>query len=269
MRLAALLLIGVAAAGSAHAQTNPGRVTFLPMPDTLPTYLFAPDPLSGTMLKPLALRTVDAGNFAEVPPEPAVVAVAATAAPLADDPLPKPRPEAKAPAPAAEATAFAEEDAPVDTGQPVPAAPADAAIEPAPAEAPPAEAPAPAKAANPKESTVTVIVENVETSSGTVNVAVCDKSLSREGCPYVHEIPAQQGFVETEFHDLPPGNYAVVGYHDVNGNNQFDKLMGIPREPYALSGHAAEKLVPSFADAELPIKSGENAIIIRLKKLGG
>ena len=75
--------------------------------------------------------------------------------------------------------------------------------------------------------------------------------------------------METEFHDIPPGNYAVVGYHDVNGNNQFDKLMGIPREPYALSGHAAEKLVPTFADAELPIKSGENAIIIRLKRLGG
>ena len=75
--------------------------------------------------------------------------------------------------------------------------------------------------------------------------------------------------METEFDDIPPGTYAVVGYHDVNGNDQFDKLFGMPREPYALSSKAGDKLVPTFADAALPIKSGENAVIIRLKRLGG
>ena len=124
-------------------------------------------------------------------------------------------------------------------------------------------------AADPNATTVTVIVENVESASGNVNVAVCDKDLSREGCPYVREVPAQQGFVETEFKDIPPGTYAVVGYHDVNGNDTFDKLFGMPREPYALSSKAADKLVPTFADAALTIKSGENAVIIRLKRLGG
>jgi uncharacterized protein (DUF2141 family) len=265
MRLAALLLVGIATASSASAQTNPARVTFLPMPDTLPALLFAPDPLSGTMLKPLSLRAPDANNFAEVPPEPAVIAVAATAAPLVEDPPVDPPPLAGAPKQAPEANAYTE-DAPADPGEPAADAPT-APVEAAPATPPPAEAP-PA-AANSKETTVTVIVENVESSSGNVNVAVCDKDLSREGCPYVHEVKAQQGFVETEFRDIPPGNYAVVGYHDVNGNNQFDKLMGIPREPYALSGAASEKLVPTFTDAELPIKSGENAVIIRLKRLGG
>jgi len=46
-------------------------------------------------------------------------------------------------------------------------------------------------------------------------------------------------------------------------------MLGIPREPYALSGSASDMLVPTFTDAELPIKSGENAVIIRLKRLGG
>ena len=41
---------------------------------------------SGTMLKPLTLHAADASNFAEVPPEPAIIAAAATAEPLADDP---------------------------------------------------------------------------------------------------------------------------------------------------------------------------------------
>jgi uncharacterized protein (DUF2141 family) len=121
----------------------------------------------------------------------------------------------------------------------------------------------------PKNGTVMVIIENVESSTGTINVAVCDKGLSREGCPYSREIPAAQGFVEAEFDDIPPGNYAVVGYHDVNGNNEFDKLFGMPREPYALSSRAADKLVPTFDDAALPINAGPNAVIIRLKRLGG
>jgi uncharacterized protein (DUF2141 family) len=259
MRLAALLLVGMATASSAGAQTSAARVAFLPMPDRLPTLLFAPDPLSGTMLRPLILHAPDSSTFAEVPPEPAVIAIAATAPPgenLSADPPP--------PAAASEASVDAGEAA--GAHEPASASPDAAAVGAVPATPPPA---APPPAANPKESTVTVIVENVESSSGNVNVAVCDKDLSREGCPYVHEVPAQQGFVETEFHDIPPGNYAVVGYHDVNGNNQFDKLMGIPREPYALSGAASEKLVPTFTDAELPIKSGENAVIIRLKRLGG
>jgi len=274
MKLAALLLVGMTAASLAGAQTNAAHVTFLPMPDTLPTLLFAPDPLSGTMLRPLTLRAPDSTAFAEVPPEPAVIAVAATAAPLVEDPPAKPAAHAKGPKQALDANAYAEQDitqqdTPVDTGEP---APANAAVEPAPATPAPATpqpAALPPAAANSTESTVTVIVENVETNTGTVNVAVCDKDLSKEGCPYVHQVPAQQGFVETEFHDIPPGNYAVVSYHDVNGNKQFDKLMGIPREPYALSNGASDKLVPTFADAELPIKSGDNAVIIRLKRLGG
>jgi uncharacterized protein (DUF2141 family) len=252
MRFAVILLIGMATVAGAAAQSNAARVVFLPMPNTLPAMLFAPDPLAGTLLRPLTLPSSDSTAFAEVPPEPAVLAaVAATAAPVESAPaaiqvLP-PEPE---PAPAPEAAP----------------APDDAIVAPAP-ETPPAAAVPPPPA--PATTTVTVIVENVESNSGNVNVALCDKALSREGCPYTHEVPAQQGFVETEFTDIPPGNYAVVGYHDVNGNNQFDKMMGIPREPYALSNHAGDKLVPTFADAELPIKQGENAVIIRLKRLGG
>ncbi len=77
----------------------------------------------------------------------------------------------------------------------------------------------------PKKGIVTVIVENVESDSGTVNVAVCDKALSREGCPYHHEIQAARGFVETEFDDIPPGTYAVVSYHDVNGNRRVRQVL--------------------------------------------
>jgi uncharacterized protein (DUF2141 family) len=249
MRLAAFLLIGLATVATAEAQSGAPRVAFLPMPNTLPAMLFSPDPLAGTMLRPLTGPTPNSSAFVEVDPVPAVVPVA-TVAPLPDPPPP---PEAT-PAPDAEPEAAAPSD-------PVPEMAAVAPEEPVPEPEPAPPAPA--------TTTVTVIVENVETDSGNVNVAICDKDLSREGCPYIREVRAHLGFVETQFKDIPPGNYAVVGYHDVNGNDEFDKMLGIPREPYALSGRAAEKMVPTFADAALPIKSGENAIIIRLKRLGG
>jgi uncharacterized protein (DUF2141 family) len=121
----------------------------------------------------------------------------------------------------------------------------------------------------PTTALISVIVENVETDGGTVNVGLCDKGLSRETCPYDREVRASAGFVEATFENIPPGSYAVVAYHDVNGNGQFDRMLGIPREPYALSGRAAKKMVPTFDDAVLPIRTGENAVVIRLKRLGG
>lgn len=241
MRLAAVVLFGLASVSVAAAQSGPARFPFSPMPNTLPILLFAPDPLAGTMLRPLDEPAQ--GSPPEIMLEPAAVSLAAV-------PESAQQPERvleAVPEPGSEAAA-------------VPEAPAESVPEAAPE--PPAEAAS-------GESTVTVIVENVEAATGTVNVAVCDKGLSREGCPFVHEVPAQLGFVETEFQDIPPGNYAIVGYHDVNGNDTFDKTFGMPREPYALSSKAGEKLIPTFEDAALPIKSGENAVIIRLKRLGG
>jgi uncharacterized protein (DUF2141 family) len=259
MRFTAAFLVGVATAASAFAQGRPASSGFEPLPDNVPILLFAPDPLAGKLLRPFAHAS--ASGLPEVQPEPAALALVD---PNADSTV-------------AEAVAQAESPQPTAEIPPEPVA-ATAAEEPTEeSEAPPEEQaavetpstlPEPPKA-DPSASSITVIVENVETASGTVNVAVCDKDLSREGCPYVREVPAAQGFVETEFTDIPPGTYAIVGYHDVNGNDTFDKLFGMPREPYALSSKAGDKLVPTFADAALPLKSGENAVIIRLKRLGG
>lgn len=264
MRIAALLLCGMATVTVAAAQTGATRVPFLPIPNTLPTLLFAPDPLAGTLLRPLTHPSADPAALPEV-------AVIPAALPLAAAPLPADAGETvvselldEEPRPAALTTALPEAGS-----DPLPLPEANS--EPEPEEAVSAPEPAPAAPAETAAtgSTVTVIVENVETESGSVNVAVCDKDLSREGCPYVRQVPAALGFVETQFQDIPPGTYAIVGYHDVNGNDVFDKTFGMPREPYALSSKAADKLVPTFNDAALPITSGENAIIIRLKRLGG
>jgi uncharacterized protein (DUF2141 family) len=261
MRFTLVLLAGGFLVAAAHAQDKGPPIEMLPVPKTLPSFLFWPEPLSGTMLRPLS--EPESGGTVDTPAD------AASAEPPADAPT-----QSGAESPESEAAALA--GTPAET-PPGPAESAEASPE---AVAPPGPAPAtgPAEsAAVPPEvpeappasekTTVHIIVENVESSSGRVNVAVCDKSLSEEGCPYHTSVPASAGFVEAEL-AVPPGRYAVVGYHDVNSNDQFDKFLGVPREPYALSGKAAESLVPDFNDAALKINQGANYVIIRMKRLG-
>jgi len=76
------------------------------------------------------------------------------------------------------------------------------------------------------------------------------------------------GRVEARLSGIPPGRYAVVGFQDKNDNGEFDKLLGLPRKPYALSGRAGEQLVPRFDDALVTLSNGVNDVTIALKNLG-
>ncbi len=238
MKVAALLIVGGATLATAQAQSASADIEMLPMPKTLPLVFFAPEPLAGAMLEPLALPAVPVEAKIEPQIEPDIVA-AEPSEPARE----KTRGADLSPEIVAQADPELVEEVP-----------------PAAAEEPPAQAPS--------QTIVRVIVENVESSNGVVNVAVCDTDFSPEGCPYQAAVPASQGFVEALFQDVPPGAYAVVGYHDVNNNDEFDKFLGVPREPYALSGAAAKSLVPEFQDAVLDINQGENYVIIRMKRLG-
>ena len=255
MKRLVLLLAGGVFAAAAHAQSGGTQFELLPMPNTLPRVFFAPDSLAGAYLEPFALP--ESGGpleMVEDVPEPAEVADAAADIVVGEA------------APGMDAVALvqaqADQELPVDTPAAAGAAGAseEAAAEPA--------APDAAISDAPPMSTVHIIVENVETARGRVNVAVCDTGLSHEGCPYHTSVPASVGFVEAVIEEVPPGVYAVVSYHDVNGNDQFDRFLAMPREPYALSGAAADVLIPDFSDATLDINEGENYVIIRLKRLG-
>ena len=68
--------------------------------------------------------------------------------------------------------------------------------------------------------------------------------------------------------NVPPGVYAIVAFQDINGNNEFDKTLGVPREPYGVSGPAGEMYAPKFRDAVIEIKPGANDVTLRMKRFG-
>lgn len=262
MRIAAHLVMAAGLIGVAQAQSSAARVDLSPLPHVLPAIMTDPMPLSGAMLRPLTEPARNARVSAAAQETTGSISADQVDAGSGDSPI--------------EGTAVAQVEKPAAAAAPVrePAAAEAAVPEPEPdtpadtgvAAAPPAP---PAVTPDPDVTTVNVIVENVESSEGTVAVALCDKGLSNEGCPYHSEVPAAAGFVETKFSDIPPGNYAVVGYHDVNRNDEFDKMLGVPREPYALSNNAGAKMVPTFKDAALKINKGENFVVIKLQRLLG
>ena len=124
-------------------------------------------------------------------------------------------------------------------------------------------------AATAQAGTVVITMEGMESTSGVLNAALCDKGLSEEGCPIAQHRAAAAGKVEFRFENVQPGRYAVVGFHDVNGNRKFDRLLGMPQEPYALSNNVAENLLPRFSDAAVAIGEGETRITLRLRRFMG
>jgi len=68
------------------------------------------------------------------------------------------------------------------------------------------------------------------------------------------------------FSGLTPGSYALVAYHDVNGDGQLNLRFGMfPLEPYGLSNNPQLIGPPRFADSALELGDGERQIEINLR----
>lgn len=59
--------------------------------------------------------------------------------------------------------------------------------------------------------------------------------------------PAAPGAVTVTFPDLAPGTYAVMAFHDADGDGEMDRFLGmIPTEGYALTNDPEVSGPPSF-----------------------
>lgn len=78
-------------------------------------------------------------------------------------------------------------------------------------------------------------------------------------------VPAAAGRVEARFSDLPAGRYAVIAYHDEDGNGRLNLRFGmIPVEGYGLSNAPEVAGPPKFSDAAFELREPAGAIEVRL-----
>lgn len=79
------------------------------------------------------------------------------------------------------------------------------------------------------------------------------------------------GAEPASFEGLAAGSYAVMAFHDVNGNGELDvNFMGIPREPLGFSSGYWGKGSPVFSEAAVAVDEGGRVPVeVELKEIFG
>jgi uncharacterized protein (DUF2141 family) len=113
-----------------------------------------------------------------------------------------------------------------------------------------------------------VTVTSVRSAAGDLRVSLySDPETFRkeERAVKVIVIPASPGETTVEFADLPPGRYAVMTYHDENGDGKLNLRLGMfPTEGYALSNAPQVMGPPRFGDSAFAVSDPETRIAMTL-----
>jgi uncharacterized protein (DUF2141 family) len=109
-----------------------------------------------------------------------------------------------------------------------------------------------------------VTVTGIE-PGGQVYVALCQGGLSEDSCRIGQNVPAQGASRRFVFDDVPPGTWAVLAFEDRNGNGRLDRTpLGLPLEPYAVSGGGGRRARPDFSAASFRLTEPGTALRLPL-----
>lgn len=115
-------------------------------------------------------------------------------------------------------------------------------------------------------ATLNVALDGVKAGGGKLTVLLYERA---EGFP--KEARASQRFVLPQgkntlaIDGLKPGQYAVMAYHDEDGNGELNRLFGmIPQEGWGLSNNSKVSGKPAFKDAAVTLAEPDSAITIHL-----
>ncbi|MGB0778350.1 MAG: DUF2141 domain-containing protein [Flavobacteriaceae bacterium] len=108
------------------------------------------------------------------------------------------------------------------------------------------------------KSLLSAEVVNVRNDSGSVGFALYDEESFMKTPIQAAYIKVASGKAIVEFKDLEPGVYAILCYHDENGNNKMDfESNGMPKEDYGMSTNFMGYGPPTFEQAKFNF-NGEN-----------
>lgn len=116
-----------------------------------------------------------------------------------------------------------------------------------------------------EQTTLKVVVTNFENKkSTTIRVSVFSEKGFLEKSIQSKSVRISGTKVIVEF-DLPPGEYAVSTYQDVNSNDKLDRyFIGKPKEPYGFSNNVNPFGPPSYKDCKFTIADLPKSISIKL-----
>lgn len=117
-----------------------------------------------------------------------------------------------------------------------------------------------------KAATLSITLDGVRAGGGPLIVLLFDHA---EGFPKEslasqrHVLPAGQQSIALD--GLKPGQYAVMAYHDEDGNGELNRLFGmIPQEGWGLSNNPKVSGKPAFADAAVTLPESGAAVTLHL-----
>lgn len=111
---------------------------------------------------------------------------------------------------------------------------------------------------------VTVSAVNALSDKGTVKFAFYDEENFMKQPIYAKSASVENGKSTVVFENVPQGNYAIICFHDENGNNSLDfNENGIPKESYGLSNNKMNFGPPEFESAKFEVTEEDLTLEIK------
>ena len=119
---------------------------------------------------------------------------------------------------------------------------------------------------------LTVTVDGVQSAAGqlVLGLYIDAKTWPKGPADYTVEVPARQGRVVYVFKDLPPGRYALTGFHDENSDGTMNySFIGLPKEGFFFSHDLSPGLSPpGFEACAVTLADTPMAITVRIQHWG-
>lgn len=117
-------------------------------------------------------------------------------------------------------------------------------------------------------STITVIVENLDSNEGTVLFGLYTEINFMKAKPKINlKSEIVNGTAKITFEGITPGIYAISSFHDKNGNGQMDfEPTGKPLEPFGVSNNKISNGKPQWSDSKFEVSGTPLHFNIKLSR---
>ena len=114
-------------------------------------------------------------------------------------------------------------------------------------------------------TSITVTVDNATSDAGAVHFGLYNENTFMKTAP-LHSLTSsvKDGKASVVFENVIPGVYAVLCFHDMNGNSQMDfEVNGMPKEAYGASGISMFMGPPQWDDCKFKVEA--EAVDLKIK----